>query len=45
MLALGAPIEDIRVTDVGPDGITTYYRDEKGTHYVPKRTLEELILK
>ena len=45
VLALGAPMEDIRITDVGPDGNTTYYRDEKGTHYVPKRTLEELILR
>ena len=45
VLALGAPMEVIRITDVGSDGNTTYYRDEKGTHYVPKRTLEELILK
>ena len=32
------------VADVGEDGSTTYYRDAEDTHYVPKRTLEQLIL-
>ena len=32
------------ITDVGEDGSTTYYRDAEDTHYVPKRTLEQLIL-
>lgn len=44
VLALGEPMETIRVTDVGPDGITAYYRDDENVHYVPKRTVEELIL-
>ena len=44
LLALGEPMEDIRVVDVGPDGSTAYYRDEQNVHYVPKRTVEELIL-
>ena len=29
---------------VGGDGSTTYYRDEEGTHYVPKRSLEDVLL-
>ena len=44
LLALGAGTERIVMTDVGEDGSTTYYRDAEDTHYVPKRTLEQLIL-
>lgn len=44
LLALGAGTDRIVITDVGEDGSTTYYRDAEDTHYVPKRTLEQLIL-
>lgn len=44
LLALGAGTDRIVVTDVGENGVTTYYRDAEDTHYVPKRTLEQLIL-
>lgn len=44
LLALGAGTDRIVITDVGEDGSTTYYRDAEETHYVPKRTLEQLIL-
>ena len=43
-LALGKPKEQVVLTDVGEDCSTAYYRDENGTHYVPKRTLDELIV-
>ncbi len=43
-LALGKPKEVVLLEDVGPDGGIKYYRDEEGTHHVPKRTLEALIL-
>lgn len=44
LLALGEGTDRIVITDVGEDGSTTYYRDAEDTHYVPKRTLERLIL-
>ena len=44
LLALGEGTDRIVMTDVGEDGSTTYYRDAGDTHYVPKRTLGQLIL-
>ena len=44
LLALGEGTDRIVMTDVGEDSSTTYYRDAEDTHYVPKRTLEQLIL-
>ena len=32
-----------KIVDI-KDGDVKYYRDENSTHYVPKRTLDELIL-
>lgn len=44
VIALGKPDEKIEITDVGQDGSTRYYRDAQGTHFVPKRKLEDLLL-
>lgn len=44
VVALGKPIETVVVTNVGDDGDIRYYRDENGVHYVPKRSLDELIV-
>ena len=44
VLALGAGIDQVVVTDVGDSGSITYYRDENDVHYVPKRTLKQLII-
>lgn len=45
VVALGKPAEKIVLTDVLEDGKTAYYRDAAGTtHYVPKRSLEEILL-
>jgi nitroreductase len=44
VLALGRPAEDVRVVDLPEDGSIRYWRDETGTHFVPKRSLDELIL-
>lgn len=44
IVALGEPAETVVLTDIGPDGKTGYYRDDSDVHYVPKRSLEELIL-
>jgi nitroreductase len=44
LLALGKPKETVVLEPLGPDGDTRYHRDEQGVHYVPKRSLEEIIL-
>lgn len=44
IVAFGKPAEEIVLVDVPEDGNTNYYRDEKGIHYVPKRTLEDELL-
>lgn len=44
ILALGKPVETVRVTALPEDGSIRYYRDEAGVHYVPKRDMSELIL-
>ena len=44
VLALGKPREDIVLVDAEEGGATKYYRDEQGTHFVPKRKISELIL-
>jgi nitroreductase len=45
VLALGKPAETIVLEDLEPGGDTRYWRDENDIHHVPKRKLEELILK
>jgi nitroreductase len=44
-LALGRPVEEVVVEEAPPGGDIRYWRDERGVHHVPKRPLEELILK
>lgn len=44
IIALGKPAEEIKLVEVGADGSTRYYRDENGTHYVPKRSLEDILV-
>lgn len=47
VLALGYPAEKIEIidTDGSTDADIRYYRDESDTHIVPKRPLDELIIK
>jgi nitroreductase len=45
VVALGKPVETVVITKVVEDGDIKYYRDENGVHYVPKRSLDELIVK
>lgn len=44
VLAIGKPREEIVLEDVGPDSSIRYWRDEKGIHHVPKRSVHELIV-
>ncbi len=44
VLALGKPVEDVRIVDVPEGGSIRYYRDDMGVHYVPKRSSVELIV-
>jgi nitroreductase len=44
VLALGDPLKNVEIERIGPDGDIKYWRDKKGTHHVPKRSLEEIIV-
>jgi len=41
---MGKPVETIIVDDIRNNDVK-YWRDEKQIHHVPKRRLDELILK
>ncbi len=43
ILALGVPDEKVVLTDAN-DGDTSYYRDGEGTHYSPKRLVDDIII-
>ena len=45
VLGLGKPTEQVVTEDLGPEGSIKYYRDSEGVHHVPKRLLDELIVK
>jgi nitroreductase len=43
-IALGKPKESVVLEEMEPGGSINYWRDEHGTHHVPKRPLDEIIL-
>ena len=44
VIAIGRPKEEVRLVPLGQDGDVKYYRDATGVHYVPKRSLDDIIL-
>lgn len=44
IIALGKPDEKIVITEVDSAKGINYYRDDEDTHYVPKRSLQDLLI-
>jgi hypothetical protein len=45
IIALGIPRELVVLEEIGPDGDIKYYRDANSVHHVPKRKLDDVILR
>ena len=44
VLALGKTKENVKIVDIPESGSTAYFRDENGVHYVPKHSVDTLIV-
>ena len=44
VVALGKPAETVVIDAAEPGGDTNYWRDGEGTHHVPKRALDDIII-
>ena len=44
VIALGKPAEEVRLTDAEDAEHLTYYRDGQNVHYVPKLSLEDVLI-
>jgi nitroreductase len=45
VVALGKPVETVVIEPLSPSGDIHYWRDEQEVHHVPKRSLDDLILR
>ena len=44
IVALGKPADDVRLTELPESGDTRYWRTPEDVHYVPKRSLKDLVI-
>ena len=44
VIAIGFPNQEVRLSEVKPDGDTQYFEGPGGVHVVPKRSLDDLII-
>lgn len=44
VIAIGYPNQKVELTDIDDSGSINYFEDDEGTHFVPKRKLEDLII-
>lgn len=44
VIALGKPKETVKLVEMDETKSTAYYRDENGIHYVPKRSLDDILI-
>ncbi len=45
VLAIGEPAEEVKIETVNDENDIKYWRDDKSVHHVPKRSLDNLIIK
>ena len=45
VIALGTPVEQVVLEEMPADGNFKYWRDAEGVHHVPKRAIEELMVR
>jgi len=45
VIAIGKPVETVVIDQMGNSDSVRYFRDANGIHHVPKRALEDILLK